>query len=120
MSILDEMEKNKDPKTRKARKVIRKSKLRNFIDITSIKEEMKQKIQVKAQRERRFDKRNKCYRQNKIFQTEAKKFYREIVKIQVMVKETPPKDSIEKIWKRIWGKRKDCNISAVWIGNMKK
>ena len=85
---------------------------------------MKQKIQVKAQKvfpsEKRFEKRNKFYRQNKIFQTEAKKFYREIGKIQVMVKETPPKDSIEKIWKRIWGKRKDCNISAVWIGNMKK
>ena len=40
----------------------------------------KAKIQVKAQRERQFDKRDKFYRQNKIFQTDAKRFYREIGK----------------------------------------
>ena len=51
--------KNKDPKTRKARKVIRKYKIRNITDIQSIKEQLKQKLQVKAQMERRFDKRNK-------------------------------------------------------------
>ena len=59
MSILSEIERNKDPKTRKARNVIRKYKIRNAINILSIKEDLKQKIQVKAQRERRFDKRNK-------------------------------------------------------------
>ena len=80
MSILSEIGRNKDPKTRKARNVIRKYKITNVIDIPSIKEELKQKIQVKAQRERRFDKRNKFYRQNKIFQTDAKKFYKEIGK----------------------------------------
>ena len=39
-------------------------KIRSVTDISSIKEELKQKIKVKAQRERRFDKRNKFYRQN--------------------------------------------------------
>ena len=52
MSILSEIGRNKDPKTRKARNVIRKYKITNVIDIPSIKEELKQKIQVKAQRER--------------------------------------------------------------------
>ena len=37
-----------------------------------------------------------------------------------MVKETPPKDSIEKLWKEIWGEKKACNMSASWIGNMEK
>ena len=118
MSILGEIERNKDPKTRKVRKVIRMYKIRSAIDIPSIKEELKQKIQVKAQREGRFEKRNKFYRQNKIFQTDAKKLYREIGKNQVMVKEAPPKDSIEKFWKGIWGKKKACNMSASRIGNM--
>ena len=77
MLILSEIEKNKNPKTRTARKVIRKYKITSAIDIPIIKEELKQKIQVKAQTERQFDKRNKFYRQNKIFQTDAKKFYRE-------------------------------------------
>ena len=120
MSILSEIERNKDPKTRKARKVIRKYKITNVIDIPNIKEELKQKIQVKVRRERRFDKRNKFYRQNKIFPTDAKKFYRETGKNQVMVKETPPKDSLEKFWKEIWGEKKACNMSASWIGNMEK
>ena len=42
MSILSEIERNKDPITRKAKKVIRKYKLTNVIDIPSIKEELKQ------------------------------------------------------------------------------
>ena len=67
MSILSEIERNKDPKTRKARKVIRKYKITSTNDIRSIQEELKQKMQVKAQRERRFDKPNRFYRQNKIF-----------------------------------------------------
>ena len=104
-----QIESNKDPKTRKARKVIR-----------SIKEELKQKIQVKAQRERQFDNRNKFYGQNKIFHTDAKKLYTEIGKNRVMVKETPAKDSIEKFWKGIWGEKKACNTSASWIGHMEK
>ena len=120
MSILHKIERNKDRKTRKARKATRKYKIPNFIDIPSIKEELKQKIQVKPQTERRFDKRNKFYKQNKIFQTDAKKFYREIGKNQVMVKKTSPKDSIEKFCKEIWGDKKACNTSASWIGNMGK
>ena len=41
VSIVSEIERNKDPKTRKARKVIRKYKITNVIDIPSIKEELK-------------------------------------------------------------------------------
>ena len=37
-----------------------------------------------------------------------------------MVKETQPKDSIKKCWKRIWGEKKACNMSARWIGNVEK
>ena len=37
-----------------------------------------------------------------------------------MVKETPPKDSLEKFWKEMWGEKKSCNMSASWIGNMEK
>ena len=42
MSILREIERNIDPKARKARNVIRKYKIKNVIDIPSIKEELKQ------------------------------------------------------------------------------
>ena len=36
---------------------------------------------------------------------DAKKFYREIGKNKVMIKEAAPKDSIEKFWKGIWGEK---------------
>ena len=37
-----------------------------------------------------------------------------------MAKETPPKDSIEKFWKGIWGEEKACNMSASWIRNTER
>ena len=37
-----------------------------------------------------------------------------------MVKETPPKDSIEKIWKGYGEKKKACNMSARWIRKTEK
>ena len=60
--------------------VIRKYKITSVKNIPGIKEELKQKMQVKAQRGRQFDKRNIFYKENKIFQTDAKKFYTEIWK----------------------------------------
>ena len=61
MSILSEIEKNKDPKITKGR-TIRKCKIKSANDIPSIKEELKQKMQAKAQRKTRLDKRNTFYR----------------------------------------------------------
>ena len=37
-----------------------------------------------------------------------------------MVKEAPPRDSIEKFWIGTWGDKKACNMSASWIENMEK
>ena len=53
------------------------------------KERIKQKVQVRAQKIRRFEKRAKFYRQNKIFKTDAKKFYREMGKQPIKIKEPP-------------------------------
>ena len=37
-----------------------------------------------------------------------------------MVKETQPKENMEKFWKEIWGDRKSCNMFASWIANTEK
>ena len=37
-----------------------------------------------------------------------------------MVKEAPPKGSIEKFWKGISGEKSACNIYASWIENTEK
>ena len=48
MSTLSEIERNKDPQTRNARKVIRKYKITSAIDIPITKEELKQKNTSKS------------------------------------------------------------------------
>ena len=57
ISILEELQKDSGEKSGKARKLIRKYKILSKEQIPTIKEELKQKLQVKAQRLRRFDKR---------------------------------------------------------------
>ena len=48
MSTLSEIERNKDPQTRNARKVIRKYKIASAIDIPITKQELKQKNTSKS------------------------------------------------------------------------
>ena len=72
-------------------------------------------MQVKVQRLRRFDKRNKFYRQNKIFKTDAKKFYREIGKGKIEVKEPPKEEEIANFWNGVWGQKKQYNKESQWI-----
>lgn len=54
--ILTKIKRNNNPNTRKARTVVQKYKIPNTNDIPNIKEQHKQKMQVKAQRLRSFDK----------------------------------------------------------------
>ena len=64
-------------------------------------------MQLKAQRLRRYEKRNKFYRQNVVFKTSAKKFYGEIGKETINVDDAL---SIEdsKVFGRVYGvKKKD-------------
>ena len=75
LSILDDLSKGINVKTRKGRKVKRKYKSENENDITTAKERIKQKVLVKAQRITRFEKRTKFYRQNKVIKTDTNKFY---------------------------------------------
>lgn len=120
ISILDELQRNGKSKSRKSRQVIRKYHIENKEQIPAIKEELKQKLQVKAQRLRRFTKRNDFYRQNKIFETDAKKFYREIGKTNIEVKDIPTEDQVKDFWNNIWGNNTGHNENAKWIEDLEK
>lgn len=67
-----------------------------------MREKLKQQIQAKAQRMRRFVKRNNFFRQNKVFKKDDKKFYRELGKKTVTVNETPSVQEVEAFWSNIW------------------
>ncbi|XP_065067405.1 uncharacterized protein LOC135692976 [Rhopilema esculentum] len=115
ISLLEELQKDKEIKSGKARKVLRKYKIKSKDQVPAIQEELKQKLQVKAQRLRRYIKRNKFYRQNKIFETDPKKFYREIGKSDFTLDEIPSEGQICEFWNNIWGKEKRHNENSEWL-----
>ena len=102
ISFLNEVSKGANLKIRKLRKIKRKYKISDENALLSTTESLKQRMQIKAQRLRRFDTRDRFYRQNKIFQTDARKFYRQIGKMKIDVKEHPEVEEIEKFWYNIW------------------
>ena len=117
ISLLEELQKDKEIRSGKARKVIRKYRIESNDKIPAIKEELKQKLQVKAQRVRRYVKRNKFYRQNKIFETDTKQFYREIGKSHINVDEIPSDEQVREYWSNIWGKEKGHNKNSAWLND---
>jgi len=106
ISLCEELQKDKEIRSGNAKKITRKYKIVSKSQIPSIKEELKQKLQVKAQRLRRYEKRSKFFRQNKIFETDAKKFYREISKSSISVKKIPSEEEVQEFWSKIWGSEK--------------
>ena len=115
LSILTELEKGINVRTRQGRNVRRKYDFSNSNDILIAKEILKQKISLKSQRLRRYDKRTKFYRQNKIFQTDAKKLYREIGNQKIEVSKPPDMKDVEEFWKTIWCGDKKFNENAQWL-----
>ena len=120
LSLLDEIQKDKILRSGKAKKVVRKYKIESKTQIPCIKEELKQKLQVKAQRMRRFEKRSKFFRQNRIFETDARKFYREINKSTVSIEKAPSEKEIQEFWSTIWGKEKMYNENAAWLKDIEE
>jgi hypothetical protein len=120
LSILDELARGVNTNTKKARKIKQIYKFQNNDEILSAKETVKHKMQLKAQRVRRFEKRIKFYRQNRIFQTDAGKFYREIGKTQIEVKTPPPMSEVQELWEKIWSESREHNETAEWIEREEK
>ena len=115
LSILDEISKGTVVKTRKSKRLKQKHKIKDKVTLDSAKEKIKQVMQLKAQRLRRFDKRSKFYRQNKIFSVDAKKFYREIGKGTISVENPPDPKEVTNFWNTIWGEEKNYNREAAWV-----
>ena len=93
----------------------RKYQIHSLESIPEVKETLKQKLLLKSQGIRRFTKRSKFYRQNKIFVTDAKRFYREIGKKEIVIERAPSMEEVQKFWENIWSTPKDYNENAEWI-----
>ena len=69
--------------------------MKKLDDLTPLKETLKQKIQLKAQRMKRYEKRTKFCRQSNTFKTDKNKFYRKLRNSQVNVEKLPSNEEVE-------------------------
>ena len=76
------------------------------LPLPQLSELLKQKITAKAQRIRRYQKRIRSFRQNQQFQSDTKKFYRDLGKTSHTVSEPPSMNQLESFWRPIWEKAK--------------
>jgi len=62
----------------KKRKIFKKYRVTNAREVAQLTETLKQKVQAKSQRIRRYEKRETQYSQSKMFKEDTKKFYRNL------------------------------------------
>jgi hypothetical protein len=79
----------------KERKIFQKYKVTDTKEVAQLIEDLKQKIQAKAQRIRRYEKRKNQYIQNKLFKEDTKQFYRYLGAKNIAMKEQSHMEEME-------------------------
>jgi len=92
----------------------------NAKEVAQLTEILKQKVQAKAQRIRRYEKRETQYTQNKMFKEDIKKFYRNLGMKNIEAREPPSMAEAETYWKSLWGEEAQHNERAEWIRRKQK
>ena len=72
----------------------------NVREVARLTETLKQKVQAKAQRIRRYEKRET---QNNMFKEDTKKFFRNLGMKNTEAREPPSLREAETYWKSLWG-----------------
>ena len=81
----------------------------NAREVAHLTETLKQKVQAKAQRIRRYEKRDTEYSQNKMFKEDNKKFYRNLGMKNIEVRKPPSMAEAETYEKSLWGEEAQHN-----------
>ena len=78
---------------RKLKTILKKHKITADEQLIACKEDLKQALQAKAQRIRRYNKRSEWYKQNKMFREGSNRFYRELGNKTIQTEKPLRKDS---------------------------
>ena len=92
----------------------------NAREVGQLTETLKQKVQAKAQRIRRYEKREAQYSQNKMFKEDTKRFYRNLGMKNIEAREPHSMAEAETYWKSLWGEEAPHNERAEWIRKQQK
>ena len=86
---------------------------------TLVIEELKQRITAKATKVKRYDNRTKPFQDNRNFQTNAGKFFKNPESKEERTK--PPNTEYATVfWKETWGTKVEHKRDAGWIGKVKE
>ena len=83
---------------RKLKTILKKYKITADEQLIACKEDVKQALQAKTQRLRRYTKRSEQYKQNKLFREDSKRFYRELGKKTIQIEKPPDIGEVKKFW----------------------
>ena len=100
---------------RKKRKIFKKYRVTNAREVAQFTETLKQKVQVKAQRTRRYEKTETQYIQNKMFKEDTKIFCRNFGMKNIEAREPHSLAEVGPYWKSLWGEKAQLNERAEWI-----
>ena len=92
----------------------------NAREVAQLTETLKQEVQTKAQRIRRYKKRETQYSQCRMFKEDTKKFYRNLGMKIIQAREPPSMAETETYWKSLWGEEAQHNERAEWIRREQK
>ena len=84
----------------KSRKLMTKYKIKRHEEIQTVLEKIKQTIQAKAARLRRYQKRSRFYKDTNLFKNNPKKLYRNNGKSQIKVNKAPAEEEIRFFWEK--------------------
>ena len=100
---------------RKLKTILKKHKITADEQLIACKEDLKQALQAKAQRIRRYTKRSEQYKHNKMFREDSKRFYRELGKKTIQIEKPPDIGEVKKFWQNILEQEVKHNEDAQWI-----
>ena len=100
---------------RKLKTILKNHKITADEQLIACKEDLKQALQAKAQRLRRYTKRSEQYKQNKMFREDSKRFYRELGKMTIQIEKPPDIGEVKKFWQNILEQEVKHNEDAQWI-----
>ena len=100
---------------RKLKTILKKHKITPDEQLMACKEDLKQALQAKAQRLRRYTKRSEQYKQNKMFGEDSKRFYRELGKKTFQIEKPPDIGEVKKFWQKILEQEVKHKEDAQWI-----
>ena len=115
LETLKNVQNDNNVKISKSEKLRTKYKIKRSEEIQTVLEKIKQTIQPKAARLRRYQKRSRF-----LFKNNPKQFYRNIGKSQIKINKAASEEEIRSFWEKIWSDSKTHNSQVPWIEKLSK